>query len=212
MVDHFEIRRTSPFIAFLFARLGGLLDSSSDPLGVLLHCSSDQYPQIGDFVVGDSGLDLALGNLYPLLHQSLSWFKFVRRVFRRENIGSEVRLSDPKRDLSSNVGADGAGTNTATFVPTSVPSSSLPPASTTLRSFHALKEECTSKADVFVKFRDRFQFPDKARARLPRKGEKACAFAHGEVCFYEAAFLCGLRFPIHPFIMELLNHLNIAPG
>ena len=156
MVDHFEIRCTSPSIAFPFAHLGGLLDSSSDPLGVLSHCSSDQYPQIGDFVVGDSGLDLALGNLNPLLHQSLSWFKFVRRVFRRENIGSEVRSSDPKRGLSSNVGADGAGTNTATFVPTFVPSSSLPPASTTLCSFHALKEECTSKADVFVKFRDRF--------------------------------------------------------
>ena len=30
------------------------------------------------------------------------------------------------------------------------------------------------------------------------------------MCFYEAAFLCGLRFPVHPFIMELLNHFNIA--
>ena len=66
------------------------------------------------------------------------------------------------------------------------------------------------KADVFDQFRDRFQFPVETRACLPRKGEKACAFAHGEVCFYEAAFLCGLRFPIHPFIMEILNHLNIA--
>ena len=32
------------------------------------------------------------------------------------------------------------------------------------------------------------------------------------MCFYEAVFLCGLRFPIHPFIMELLNHLIIASG
>ena len=68
MVDHSEIRRISPSIAFLFARLGGLLDSSSDPLGVPSHRSSDQYPQIGDFVVGDSGLDLLLGDLYLLLH------------------------------------------------------------------------------------------------------------------------------------------------
>ena len=28
--------------------------------------------------------------------------------------------------------------------------------------------------------------------------------------FYEATFLCGLRFPIHSFIMELLHYLNIA--
>jgi len=24
--------------------------------------------------------------------------------------------------------------------------------------------------------------------------------------------LCSLRFPVHAFIMELLHHLNIAPG
>ena len=32
------------------------------------------------------------------------------------------------------------------------------------------------------------------------------------MCFYEAAFLYGLRFPIHHFIMELLHYLNIALG
>ena len=31
------------------------------------------------------------------------------------------------------------------------------------------------------------------------------------MCFYEAAFLSGLRFPVHPFIMELLNHFRITP-
>ena len=31
------------------------------------------------------------------------------------------------------------------------------------------------------------------------------------MCFYEAAFLCGLKFPVHLFIMELLHYLNIAP-
>ena len=32
------------------------------------------------------------------------------------------------------------------------------------------------------------------------------------MCFYEAAFLNGLRFSVHSFIMELLNHFKIAPG
>ena len=99
--------------------------------------------------------------------------------------------------------------DTAASVPP--PLSVLPSTSTTPRPFHALKEKCTLKLDVFNRFRDRFQFPDETRARLPRKGEKACAFAHGEVCFYQTAFSCGLRFPIHPFIMELLDHLHIAP-
>ena len=32
------------------------------------------------------------------------------------------------------------------------------------------------------------------------------------MCFYKVIFQCGLRFPVHPFIMELLGHFNIAPG
>ena len=212
MVDLSEIRRASPSIAFLFARLGGLLDSSSDPLGVPPFRSSYQYPRIRDFVVGPNGLDLALGDIYPLLHKYLSWFKSIHGDLRRENMGSVVRSSGSEWGSSSNVGVDGAGTNTTTSMPIFVPSSSNPHVPSAPRSFHALKEKCTLKAEVFDRFRDRFQFPNETRARLPRKGEKACVFANGEVCFYEAAFLCGLRFAIHPFIMEILNHLNIAPG
>lgn len=199
MVDYIEFRHISPFIAFLFACLGGLLDSSRD-----------QYPQIGGFVVWGSGLDLALGDLYPLLHQSLSWFKSVCGVLRREDIESELGSSGQERDSSSSVVADGSVRDTATSVPPSL--SVLPSTSATSCPFHALKEKCTLKLDVFNRFRDRFQFPDETRARLPRKGEKAYTFARGEVCFYEVAFSCGLRFPVHPFIMELLDHLHIAPG
>ena len=57
-----------------------------------------------------------------------------------------------------------------------------------------------------------FQFPVEMKVHLPRPGEKACAFAHCHVCFYEANFLYGLRFPIHPFIHKLLNHFKIALG
>ena len=120
--------------------------------------------------------------------------------------------ADLERGSSSNVGGEGAGVDTATFVPSHVPLSSHPPAPAIARPFHALKEKCSLKIDVFSKFKDRFQFPEGTRARLPRKGEKACAFTHGEVCFYEAVFSCGLRFPVHPFIMELLHYLNLALG
>ena len=119
---------------------------------------------------------------------------------------------DLERGSSSNVGGEGARVDTATFVPSHVPLSSYPPTVAVARPFHALKEKCSLKVKFFSKFKDRFQFPEETRAHLPRKGEKACAFAHGEVCFYEAAFLCGLRFPVHPFIMELLHYLNLAPG
>ena len=156
MVDYAEFWHTSPSIAFFFACLGGLLDSSSD-----------WYPQIGDFVVGDSGLDLALGNLYLLLQQSLSWFKSVCGVLRRENMGFKVRLSGQERGSSSGMATDGAVTDTTTSVPSSAPSSILPSTSTNPSSFHALKEKCALKEDIFNKFRDRFQFPNETRAHFP---------------------------------------------
>ena len=82
MVGYSEVKRTSPFVAFLFARLGALVESSSDPLGAF--SSSDSYPRIEDFVFNGSGLGLMLGDLYPLLYKSQVWFKFVRGVLRRK--------------------------------------------------------------------------------------------------------------------------------
>ena len=75
--------------------------------------------------------------------------------------------------------------------------------------------------DTLFRFRDKFQLPDETRIRLPHRGEKAYSFNLGKVCFYEAAFLSGLKspspppphpLPPNPFIMELLHHLGIAPG
>ena len=145
-----------------------------------------------------------------MLCQSLAWFKSVHEVLRRESMGSKVRSSDLETGLSSSAGTAGVEIDTTTYVPSSIPSSSCPSISATPQTFHALKEKCSLKVDTFNRFRRTFQFPEETKVRLPRKGKKACAFAHGEFCFYEAAFLCGLRFPVHPFIMELLHHLNIA--
>ena len=158
MVYSSEIRRTSPSIAFFFARLRALVDSHSDTLGAF--SSSDPYPQIGDFVVVGSGLGLVLGDLYPLLHKSLAWFKSIRGDLRRENMGSKVRSGNLERGSSFNVGTVGAGVDMATSAPSCAPLSSHPSASAAPRSFQALKEKCTLKIEVFSKFRDRFQFPN----------------------------------------------------
>ena len=103
-------------------------------------------------------------------------------------MGSEVRSNDLDTSLSSSAGMAGVEMDTATSVPSSVPSSSCPSVPATPRTFYTLKEECSLKVDTFSRFKDRFQIPDKARACLPRKGEKACAFVCGKLRFYEAAF------------------------
>ena len=66
--------------------------------------------------------------------------------------------------------------------------------------------------ETLSKFKDRFQFPDRVRVRIPCEEERACHFFLREVCFFKAAFLCGLILPVLPFIMELLGHFGIAPG
>ena len=75
MVGYSEVKHTSPFLAFLFARLGALIESSTNPLGVLSPIGS--YPPIEGFVLSGSGLGLVLGDLYPLLYKSQIWFKSV---------------------------------------------------------------------------------------------------------------------------------------
>ena len=69
-------------------------------------------------------------------------------------MGSELRSSGQERGSSSGVVANEAVRDTATSVPP--PLSVLPSTFTTPRPFHALKEKCTLKLDVFNKFRDMF--------------------------------------------------------
>ena len=81
-----------------------------------------------------------------------------------------------------------------------------------VRAFHALEEKCGLDVNTLGRFKDRFQFPERVRACQPNEEDRACHFFPGEVCFYESAFVCGLRFPVHPFLMKLLDHFGIALG
>ena len=141
-------------------------------------------------------MSLVFNDLFPLLRQSVDWFK---ELVGSRGIMSTMRSSELETRLSSSNDPVEAEVDTVAFSRREV------------RAFHALGEACALDFDTLSKFRDRLLFPERVRICLPRKEERACHFLPGEVCFYEAVFQCGLRFPIHPFIMELLNHFNIAP-
>ena len=81
-----------------------------------------------------------------------------------------------------------------------------------VRAFHALKEVCRLDDETVGRFKDRFQFPECVRVHRPTNEDMVCHFFPGGICFYKAAFTCGLRLPVHPFIMELLGFFGIAPG
>uniref|UniRef100_A0A2N9GRK0 Transposase (putative) gypsy type domain-containing protein n=1 Tax=Fagus sylvatica TaxID=28930 RepID=A0A2N9GRK0_FAGSY len=46
--------------------------------------------------------------------------------------------------------------------------------------------------------------------QMPRRA--CCPKYEGDVAFYEADFKAGLRFPVQPFVRELLDYLSLAPG
>ena len=161
-------------------------------LGAALGVSDDFLPLVGDFVFTGCGLSLVIGELSSILGQSLAWFEGETRRM------AEVRSSELETGLSSS--GDPEGGDIAVSAPQVV------------RAFHALEEVCGLDDETVSRFKDRFQFPERVRVRQPTNEDMAYHFFPGEVCFYEAAFTCGLRLPVHHFIMELLGFFGIAPG
>ena len=90
MVSSSEIRVVCPSVSFLFACLGASLDTSRAFL-----------PLVGDFVFEGCGLSVVLGELFPVLSQSLNWFEGL--VEERVRM-SEVRSGELETRLSSNDG------------------------------------------------------------------------------------------------------------
>ena len=59
--------------------------------------------------------------------------------------------------------------------------------------------------------RDRYQILDDVVLRILNPNERACSSKYDDVAFYEADFNAGLRFPMQPFMRELLNRLHLSP-
>ena len=151
------------------------------------------FPHFENLVFERNSLGVVLTKLCPLLHQSLDWFE---GLIRERGIMSEVRSSQLDTGLTSS--GEPAKGDTAVSTPREI------------RAFYALEKMCGLDAKTIARFKDKFQFPERVRVCRPSDEDRACHFFLGEMCFYEAAFSCGLRFPVHPFIMELLDHFGIA--
>ena len=128
MVSASEVWVACPSVSFFFARLG-----------VALGVSGDFFPLVRDYLFEGCGLSVVLGELSPILGQSIAWFEGETRRM------SEVRSSELDTGLSSSDGpVEG---DTAVSIPRQV------------RAFSALNEECGLDADTVARFKDRFQFP-----------------------------------------------------
>ena len=125
MVSGSEVRAAYPSVSFFFARLGAALGISSDFL-----------PLVGDFIFVGYGLSLVIGELSPILGQSLAWFE--GETMRM----AEVRSSELETGLSSSGDLD--RDDIAVSAPRVV------------RAFHALEEVCGLDDETVGRFKDRF--------------------------------------------------------
>ena len=149
-------------------------------------CRGECLERVSFFIGADCSYTSVLSLLFPLVSRSAR----VARLLKM----SKVRSSDLETGLSS---SDDYVILEATSVSTPYK------AWTNLCSFTRMDEQ---------RIRDRFQFLDFVKLRIPSDEERACHSYANEVCFYEADFTSGLRFPIHPFVMELLSYLHLAPA
>ena len=131
MVSGSEVRAAYPSVSFFFARLGAALS-----------VSGDFFPLVGDFIFVGCGLSLVIGELSPILGQSLTWFEGETRRM------AKVRSSELDTGLSST--GDLEGGDTAFSTPRVV------------RAFHALEEVCGLDDETVSRFKDRFQFPERS--------------------------------------------------
>ena len=80
------------------------------------------------------------------------------------------------------------------------------------RSCKAMSYFSKIDQDDIDRIRRRYQIPDDVVLRIPDSNERACCPKYeGDVVFYEADFRADLRFPIPPFVRELLDYLSLAP-
>ena len=173
----------------------------------LEHCGG-QCPQVGLFLPHSyAAFRPILLTLYPLICHSLISYHLEMTTLEDRDI--EVGFCDLETSLSSS--NEFVDKDFEIVVSRPLPSSK-PSLSLSSVPFHAFSKSCSLEKKHLKSIRKRFQFPCGVVTRLPHSNEKAYAFAHNEVSFYKAAFSCGLRFLIHPFIMTLLSTLNVAPG
>ena len=147
-------------------------------LGCLLEPVEGKCLKWVSFFVGeDCPYKFVLFSLFPLVSHST-------KVARSLKV-SEVRSSDLETRLSSS--------DDRVISETTSPST----------PYKAWTFSCSLAGKVEKQIRDRFQFPDSVKIRIPNDEDRAYhSYAH-KVCFYKANFTSGLRFPVHPFVREI---------
>ncbi|GFS36972.1 hypothetical protein Acr_00g0049020 [Actinidia rufa] len=129
-------------------------------------------------------------------------------MFSKTNLGGEESEQSLPSWISDHLGAK-------SYIDEMSQSPSFPPISPNspeMDTSSLTKESNVMSQAELDKLGSTYSFSSGVRLRIPRDGETILSTRQGEVAFYEAAFLAGLRLPIHPTIREILIHYKICPA
>uniref|UniRef100_A0A2N9G8L8 Transposase (putative) gypsy type domain-containing protein n=1 Tax=Fagus sylvatica TaxID=28930 RepID=A0A2N9G8L8_FAGSY len=141
-------------------------------------------PPLEGYVSSDSVLHRLAAELYSIVHPALTTWEAVRNRMAANEAEWSLPLSE---ELPEGLSDESAGGEVGRASSDAVPS--------------------TSGSRVVIRFLMT------SSLRIPDSDERACCPKYeGDVAFYEADFKAGLRFPVQPFVRELLDYLSLAPG
>uniref|UniRef100_A0A2N9ESD9 Uncharacterized protein n=1 Tax=Fagus sylvatica TaxID=28930 RepID=A0A2N9ESD9_FAGSY len=168
-------------------------------------------PPLEGYISPDSVLHRLAAELYSIVYPALSTWESVRnRIAANEAEWSLPLLEELPEGLSSESAGRVVGEVSSEVTSSTSGSRQLPRVN---RSWRALSYFSKINQDVIDRIRRHYQIPDDVVLRIPNSDERACCPKYeGDVAFYEADLRAGLRFPMQPFVRELLDFLSLAPG
>ena len=168
-------------------------------------------PPIEGFVSPDSVLHRLSAELYSVIYPSISTWEAIRDRMTTNEAEWSLPLSEELPEGLSDESAERVAREVSSeATPSTSGSRQLPRVD---RSWKALSFFSKIKQDDIDRIRHRYQIPDDVVLRIPDSDEKAyCPKYEGDVVFYEVDLRAGLRFPMQPFVRELLDFLSLALG
>ena len=168
-------------------------------------------PPIEGFVSPDSVLHRLSAELYSVICPAINTWEAVRSRMVSNEAEWPLPLSE---ELPEGLSDESSGGVTRGVSSGAVPSTSgSRPLPRVDRAWKAMSYFSKFREDDVDRLRRRYQIPDDVVIRIPDSDERACCPKYeGDVAFYEADLRAGLRFPLQPFVRELLDFLSLAPG
>ncbi|GFZ08778.1 hypothetical protein Acr_20g0005860 [Actinidia rufa] len=208
----------SKVIAKLEARISELEKSQSLTQGRIIAAfkESDDFLEAvrgsASSYFGD-GFDFCkrqLAHQYPDLGVDLEDVEMDHEFLAKEEVEAEQRAAEEgaagAEGISDHLGAK-------SYIDETSQSPSFPPTNSPKMDTSSLTKEGNAMSQAELdKLGSTYSFPSGIRLRIPGDGETILSARQGEVAFYEAAFLAGLRLPLHPTIRKILIHYKICPA